>query len=426
MEKPRKLNSKKHNAQKLGVNIYSRVNDTITIIYGSKNAVRKGVEFMDNVKKKMDLCFDNNAPSIVIDVADYKNGYNNIRKRGGKIRVITEINNENMKYCKELMNIVDEMKHLDNIKGGIAINDDEYMATNILHESKPLTQVVYSNVVDVVEQQQNFFNSLWKVAIPAKQKIREITLTIEQNHVDVFSALDNKIRRQVILNLSEKSMTMSQISKKLNISLQAFQKHFSKLVNSNLVEKNFDGSISLTNVGRIIVKQIPSIQFISENSERLKTYDLTILPTHLLERIGEISEFETILEKSKDEKYVRVIEESKKQINVILPQNFNTVLTIQKILKKKVNTRCITDCHVDYHKDRKYEKLEKNCDKYTYFEKKNIDEIPLMLVVSERSAFLAFKKNDGVLELKNSMYSKDETFLVWCNDFFDHMWKNSR
>ena len=370
MEKPRKLNSKKHNAQKLGVNIYSRVNDTITIIYGSKNAVRKGVEFMDNVKKKMDLCFDNNAPSIVIDVADYKNGYNNIRKRGGKIRVITEINNENMKYCKELMNIVDEMKHLDNIKGGIAINDDEYMATNILHESKPLTQVVYSNVVDVVEQQQNFFNSLWKVAIPAKQKIREITLTIEQNHVDVFSALDNKIRRQVILNLSEKSMTMSQISKKLNISLQAFQKHFSKLVNSNLVEKNFDGSISLTNVGRIIVKQIPSIQFISENSERLKTYDLTILPTHLLERIGEISEFETILEKSKDEKYVRVIEESKKQINVILPQNFNTVLTIQKILKKKVNTRCITDCHVDYHKDRKYEKLEKNCDKYTYFEKK--------------------------------------------------------
>ena len=41
------------------------------------------------------------------------------------------------------MSIVDELRHLDNIQGGTAVNEKEYMATNILHESKPLTQVVY-------------------------------------------------------------------------------------------------------------------------------------------------------------------------------------------------------------------------------------------------------------------------------------------
>ena len=70
--------------------------------------------------------------------------------------------------------------------------------------------------------------------------------------------------------------------------------------------------------------------------------------------------------------------------------------------------------------------LEKNCDKYTYFEKKNIEEIPLMLVVSERAAFLAFKKNDGTLELKNSMYSEEETFRGLYDDLFEYIWKNSK
>ncbi|MFZ0740944.1 MAG: HAMP domain-containing sensor histidine kinase, partial [Nitrososphaeraceae archaeon] len=65
-------------------------------------------------------------------------------------------------------------RHLDGVKGGIAINDSEYMATTVLQEAKPLTQVIYSNVKEVVEQGQYIFDTLWNVAIPAEQKIREI------------------------------------------------------------------------------------------------------------------------------------------------------------------------------------------------------------------------------------------------------------
>ena len=55
------------------------------------------------------------------------------------------------------MKIVNEVRHIDNVQGGTAINEKEYMATNILHESKPLTQVIYSNVLDIVEQQPEIF-----------------------------------------------------------------------------------------------------------------------------------------------------------------------------------------------------------------------------------------------------------------------------
>ena len=72
------------------------------ILYGVEKAVGRGIYFMANVKEKMDICFDNKGPSIVIEIKEYSNGYGDIRTRGGKIRAFTEITKENIHYCKEL------------------------------------------------------------------------------------------------------------------------------------------------------------------------------------------------------------------------------------------------------------------------------------------------------------------------------------
>jgi two-component system, OmpR family, sensor histidine kinase VicK len=144
------------------------------ILYGAENAVGRGVQFMQNVKEKMDIFFDQRAPSIVINIEEYKNGYIDIRRRGAKIRAFTEITKENIQHCKELMKMVDELRHLDGVKGGVAVSESEYMATTILEESKPLTEVIYSNVKEVVEQGQYLFDTLWNSTISAEQKIKEI------------------------------------------------------------------------------------------------------------------------------------------------------------------------------------------------------------------------------------------------------------
>jgi len=158
------------------------------ILYGVENAVGRGVYFMANVKQRMDIFFDHRAPSIVTDIAEYRNGYIEIRKRGGKIRCFTEITEDNVYHCKELMKLVDELKHLDGVRGGMAISESEYMATTVLQEAKPLTQVIYSNVKEVVEQGQYIFDTLWNTAIPADQKIREI----EEGTVPLYTKVINE------------------------------------------------------------------------------------------------------------------------------------------------------------------------------------------------------------------------------------------
>src|ERR671925_515774 len=149
---------------------------------------------MSNVKQRMDIFFDHRAPSIVTDIAEYRNGYIDIRKRGGKIRCFTEVTKENVYHCKELMKLVDELRHLDGVRGGVAVSESEYMATTVLQEAKPLTQVIYSNVREVVEQGQYIFDTLWNAAIPAEQKIREIEEGIVPYYTKLINGPDSIIK----------------------------------------------------------------------------------------------------------------------------------------------------------------------------------------------------------------------------------------
>ncbi|HEU4444197.1 MAG TPA: hypothetical protein VFR94_05950 [Nitrososphaeraceae archaeon] len=97
-----------------------------------------------------------------------------MKKRGIKIRFITEITRENVQHCKELMNI-SEVRHLDEIKGNFGIADGIlYTAGAKSIPSSPPPLLISSTVKALVEQQQYFFDMLWKKAIPAKQRIKEI------------------------------------------------------------------------------------------------------------------------------------------------------------------------------------------------------------------------------------------------------------
>jgi two-component system, OmpR family, sensor histidine kinase VicK len=224
------------------------------ILYGVNDAVGRGVYFMSNVKKRMDIYFDYRAPSIVVEIPEYKNGYIEIRKRGGKIRAFTEITKDNVKYCKELMKLVDELRHLSGVKGGLALSETEYMATTILEEAKPLTQVIYSSVKEVVEQGQYIFDTLWNTAIPAEQKIKEIEEGIEPIRTRILESQDQIIEQ--IRNLNNRADYLSICSSLggMEMSYDLFFDTYRNLVNKfrreEEKEREFNRLRWITNVDK--------------------------------------------------------------------------------------------------------------------------------------------------------------------------------
>jgi signal transduction histidine kinase len=143
------------------------------IWYGVDNIISRSLEVLSKMRATYDLCLDSTGVSPILGTEPIKKAYFELKNRGVKIRIITEITTHNISYCKEMMKIGD-VRHLEGIKGNFVIADRaKYAGIANTHDGK-VPQLISSNVMAFVEQQQYFFDMLWNKAIPAKKRIKEI------------------------------------------------------------------------------------------------------------------------------------------------------------------------------------------------------------------------------------------------------------
>ncbi|HEY6757543.1 MAG TPA: HAMP domain-containing sensor histidine kinase, partial [Nitrososphaera sp.] len=135
-----------------------------------------------------------NSAAFSMNVAPIKKGYSDFKSRKVRIKFLTEITSQNLQCVKELMGYA-EVKHMDAVKGNMAVSETEYIATATLEGTKPITQTIYSNAKPIVEQQRYFFENLWIKAIHADQRIREIEEGIEPDITKIIDSQEDIISR---------------------------------------------------------------------------------------------------------------------------------------------------------------------------------------------------------------------------------------
>ncbi|MFL6421801.1 MAG: ATP-binding protein [Nitrososphaeraceae archaeon] len=136
-------------------------------------------------------------PLLAISLKEIWKAFANAKSRGVKLRYLTEITHDNISSCKELLSIVDELRHLDGVKGSFMISESQYLAPVVLFENeKVASQIVCSTVKEIVEYQQNVFDNLWSEAVSAEQRFREIEEGVEhpetrvlKNKAEIFGYL---------------------------------------------------------------------------------------------------------------------------------------------------------------------------------------------------------------------------------------------
>jgi two-component system, OmpR family, sensor histidine kinase VicK len=183
-----------------GSKIVLREQDKLEIVHGEENVMGALLQFLSKTDK-IDSCYDYRAPSMIIEVEPYWKLLLHIKERGVKLRFLTDINKDNISYCKELMKFAEEIRHLEGVKASFSISEKEYIATATLRGAQSTPQLVYSNVKDMVEQQQYLFNSLWNRSIPAEQRIKEIEEGIETEFFEVID--ETKKISQILIDLAK-------------------------------------------------------------------------------------------------------------------------------------------------------------------------------------------------------------------------------
>ncbi|MEM2140659.1 hypothetical protein [Nitrososphaera sp.] len=126
--------------------------------------------FQSNIKKSWCACVDSSIPAFSMS-GEIKKGYVAAKGRGVKIRYVTEITADNLPHCEELMRFV-ELRHLDGVRGSFAVSEGEFVAG--ISGRSHLEKLVYSDVPEVVEHQQDVFETLWSASTPAKERIKQL------------------------------------------------------------------------------------------------------------------------------------------------------------------------------------------------------------------------------------------------------------
>jgi two-component system sensor histidine kinase VicK len=171
------------------------------VLYGEENATRTILEFVANAKDGWDSYIDTTGLSVSVGIGEVRDAIAETKKKGLKIRAITEITSDNVSYCKEYIQIIGELRHLDGVKGNFNVSQNEYVATATLREAQPVPQVIYSNVKDIVEEHHYLFETLWLKAVAAQQKIKELEEGIEREFFEVITDGEKVI--QILLDLTK-------------------------------------------------------------------------------------------------------------------------------------------------------------------------------------------------------------------------------
>jgi hypothetical protein len=116
-----------------GDNSYNHFEKT-RVLYGTDKVIDTALQFTSNASNKIDACVDHTRPSLIVEIKRLKRAFEHAKRRGVKLRYITEIKSENVSFCRQLLtSVVNELRHLDGIKGNFYVSEKEYIAPAALH-----------------------------------------------------------------------------------------------------------------------------------------------------------------------------------------------------------------------------------------------------------------------------------------------------
>jgi two-component system sensor histidine kinase VicK len=188
----------------------TRSNEMTEVLSGEEHVMSTMLKFLSKAHK-IDSCGDYKAPSLILEVRQYKKLLSDIKAKGIQLRYITDITKDNIHYCKELLKFAKEVRHLAGMRANFSVSETEYMASASIQQQEenqqqqqqqeqPIPQVIYSNAKDLVEQQKYVFESLWNKATPSDQRFREIEEGIDAEVFEVFN--NGEKVGQIVLDLA--------------------------------------------------------------------------------------------------------------------------------------------------------------------------------------------------------------------------------
>jgi two-component system, OmpR family, sensor histidine kinase VicK len=156
-----------------------KLDQKVWMVNGAENILDFYVSRTNRLKKDVKCCYDYFGPILIRKTQPIWENNLKVDKRGIKIKFLTEIRNENLQYCKKMLEEIKhiEMRHMDGIKGNFVLHDDkEYFLPFFVGkpEEPESRNALFCTQEEMVEAHLFIFENLWRQATPAHLRIKEL------------------------------------------------------------------------------------------------------------------------------------------------------------------------------------------------------------------------------------------------------------
>jgi len=248
---------------------------------------------------------------------------------------------------------------------------------------------------------------------------------------DLLFEVSNEDRLKILLQLEEKDMRVTDISRELDLSIQESSRHVSRLGEVGLTRKDVEGFYSLTPYGVLILENLRELEFTSKHSEYFSKHTIERLPKEFVKRIGDLAD-STYTHNMMDflQSIEKMIKNAEEKIWLYVDRYpVNSIVFINEALDRGVEFKCIEPVEgIIGPNPSIYEPKEmegfRRAGTTPLVKHRTKEKVDAFLFLSENECALALPTPDGELDYRG-FTAEDERSIKWCRDLFQHYWKTA-
>ena len=252
-------------------------------------------------------------------------------------------------------------------------------------------------------------------------------------------AICSDLRRGILLSLRGREKALSELRNELNVSSTTAIHALRDLEKDNLISQDENRNYGLTKIGEIIalklVDFIDAIGMLKKHEDFWLTHDLSGIPQHLLEKIGDLSNsiliVNTPTDLFKSHTFLLQILETANEVKGIYPVfHLEHLKLIEELVKRKrIDVELIVTNDVLENIAGLVETEE---DFENFLREHNLalsamdEDIKIALTLTDTMFYLGLFADNGIYDYNTALISDDEKALSWGRTLHDHYRKLSK
>jgi predicted transcriptional regulator len=253
-------------------------------------------------------------------------------------------------------------------------------------------------------------------------KLRGKNSTLERLHKLLFELSSNE-RINIMLELQKSGLKLSQISRKMDLTVTEASRHLQRLNEAMLIQKDNEGYFQLTPFGKLSMSLLPALGFASKHREYFLEYDISKIPIEFVERIGELEKSAYVSEIFRNlEEGENRIREASELVWILSDQVLaSSIPTLAEKMKNTPFDLRIVLPEGMFPPEEK-SRLPSNI---SYIQKRVLPRVDISIVCTEKYAVFCLSNRNGKIDY-TGFAGTDKKFHKWCKDLFLHYWEKAK